>query len=266
MATRKKTTKKRAKKATTKKGPRKRRTPAQKAATKRLVASNKARAKGRTPKIRRKSQAYWTKWAAKQPEKRDVEGRLMFQGPMTPSQDAAMRRAMKVMGLRSAEMYQGPSGELVVQAPMTARQAQKGRRRRPILQGKKRGFVGPLPPGEHAAALAFAREMKGAKGARFQDLQQDYFKSKLKRRAKTASARAVAKIESLVKKGKQPTTATGILKKAQKEAKYSRLRPILKGFPKTGAAWVCGNRQGFRTGCGGGKKKLRGSRVIGILQ
>lgn len=263
----KRTTKRTAKKRTTKrvaKGRttrRRRRTPAQIRATKKLVAANRARAKARrggpstrrrvAKKVRRKSQAYWSKWASKQPERRDVEGRLMYQGPMTPAQDVAMRRAMNAMGLSKAEVYRGSSGELVLQAPLSKKQTRQFKRSK--RHGARRGFVGPLPPREHLAAVAHKKQF----GVKYEKLRQQYFKSK--RRPTVTAA-------GMLKKAKAPTTAAGILSKATKEAKYSRLKPIMtQKTTKNAALWICGNPSGKRTGCGGGVAKRRGSRVVGIL-
>ena len=103
--------KKTAKKAS-KKTAKKTRTPAQVAATKRLVAANKARAKGKkvakktsrkkTAKktTRRHSQAYWAKWASKQQPAMTASGHMIHSGPMTRAQDTAARKAAKVMGGR----------------------------------------------------------------------------------------------------------------------------------------------------------------------
>lgn len=236
----KRTTKKR----TTKKKTTKRRTKAQILATKKLVALNRLRrAKRRRFSPRKKSQASWTKWAAAQPERRDTEGRLMYQGPMTASQDAAMRRAMKAMGLKDAEVYRGEKGELVLQAGLTKKQERKFRRAkkpRRTKHGPRRGFVGPLPPGAHAQAVAHKKKF----GVKYEKLRQQYFKAKQK----------------------APTTAVGILKKARSAAKYSKLTPIMnQKLNKNAALWVCGNPLGKRTGCGGGISKRRGSRVVGIL-
>jgi hypothetical protein len=250
MATRKKRVKKAAKKTakrtakksrtktpgSTRRG-KKARSPAQAAATKRMIAANKSRKKGRKTSTKKRM----TKTRGKKAR--------------SPAQIAAGKR----LGAMSR-----------------ARAAKKTRATKAIRKARARrgAFQGPLPQSADVIAARTVQRGARSKGGRrltYAGLVQDYFRSgagsdwanvplstvvkaSKKGRRKSPAAKARAPKQKSVNVG-------ALVKGAEKAAKTSRVAKIA-GMK---AVWVCGNPVPKYTGCGGGKKPHQGARVLGRL-